>query len=133
MARLEIGKTVRTTIKADEPWNDSQIDLVKNGQCDFLVPGVQTWKDASIPADADGYPTPIHLKIFEPVRRIPKENFFKLIGTIGRSLANPVIIGRTLSSFSAPIDGRLYCFANDVRDMYWNNCGLIELNVTRRA
>jgi hypothetical protein len=133
MATLEVGKTARMTIKADEPWNDSQIDLVKDGRYDFVVHGDQTWKDASIRADADGYPTPVHLKIFEPVRRIPKENFFKLIGTIGRSLVNPIIIGKRLSSFLAPTDGRLYCFANDVRGMYWNNCGLIELNITRKA
>ena len=133
MSSTQIGQTIRLDISARSPWNDSGIDLISGGRYDFIVPGDQKWKDASIECDADGYRSRFPLKAFEPFRRVPDQNYFKLIGTIGRSSEEPIVIGSRLEDFSAWKSGRLYCFANDVRIMYWNNSGSIGLNLTRRA
>jgi hypothetical protein len=129
----EIGQTVRIDINAKNPWNDSGIDLVRGARYDFVVPGSQHWRDSSIECDADGYSAPFLLKFFEPFCRVPSQNYFKLIGTINRSLEMPIVIGSGLEDFLPFRSGRLYCFANDIRIMYWNNCGSIGLNVTRKA
>jgi hypothetical protein len=100
---------------------------------DFLVPLNEKWNDASIQSDADGYPSPPALKWFERFRRVSDERYFKLIGAIDFDLRDPIRIGTKLSNFGPARSGRLYCFANDLRIMYWNNCGSIEVNVTRTA
>ena len=119
------------TVVADNPWNDSGVDIIAGGNYDLVASG--KWKDASNECNADGYlSTPI-LKIFEGLRRVPDARYFKLIGTIGRSTHDPILIGSKLTDFSPNKSGRLYCFANDVRWMYWNNSGAIELTISRRA
>jgi len=123
-------QTWRIPIAASNPWNDTGIDLTAGSVYDFIATG--EWKDASIPSDADGYlSTPI-LKLFERFRRIPGARYFKLIGTIGKSTRESLLIGIKLTGFLPAKSGRLYCFANDVRCMYWNNNGSVELTVIRR-
>src|ERR1039457_5661494 len=112
MNLTQIGQILRIDINAKNPWNDSGIELVSGAKYDFLVPGDQKWKDASIECDADGYSSPLLLKAFELFRRVPNQNYFKLIGAIGRSLEEPIVIGSRLEDFLAFRSGRLYCFAN---------------------
>jgi len=129
--RLSIGESADVTVKARNPWNDSGIELSAGAHYDFIVSGNQTWSDASISCGADGYARR-YLAMWEPFRRVPTADWFKLIGTIEQSTQNPIIIGSRLLDFSPSKSGRLYCFANDVRLMYWNNCGLITVTVTRK-
>jgi hypothetical protein len=123
-------QTWRISILASNPWNDTGIDLSAGGVYDFVATG--EWKDASIPSDADGYVSTPIVKLFERFRRIPDARYFKLIGTIGKSTGASVEIGVKLTGFTPAKSDRLYCFANDVRWMYWNNRGAIELTVTKR-
>ena len=132
MSSLEIGESSTViSVSARNPWNDSGIDLAIGAKYDFVATG--HWKDACKECDADGYPSTPLLKLFERFRRVPQAPYFKLIGTIERSLHDAIVIGSSLLHFAPPRDGQLYCFANDVRLMYSNNAGCVELRVTRTA
>jgi hypothetical protein len=132
MSSLEIGESSTViSVSARNPWNDSGIDLAVGAKYTFAATGL--WKDACIECGPEGYESTPLLKLFERFRRVPNARYFKLIGTIGRTLDDFIIIGSSLPHFAPPRDGQLYCFANDVRLMYWNNAGCVELRVTRTA
>ena len=130
LERLGLGQSRSFLVDAAKLWNPSGILLeARNSYC-IAVEGDQMWKDWLIPADADGYRRDA-LRLWEPLRRVPDQNWFKLVGTIGRDQTTPIIIGKTLSEFSPGSPGELLCFANDIPWMYWNNCGSIEVTITR--
>lgn len=132
MSSLEIGESSTViSVSARNPWNDSGIDLAVGAKYTFAATGL--WKDASIECGPDGYESTPLLKLFERFRRVPQAPYFKLIGTIERSLHDAIVIGSSLPDFAPSRSGRLCCFANDVRLMYWNNAGCVELRVTRTA
>jgi len=60
-----------------------------------------------------------------------QSHWFTLIGTIGKSEKAAFIIGCSLKYFQPVENGRLYCFANDLSFMYWNNSGTVTVRVTR--
>jgi len=128
---LEVGESIEFWVHAQIPWNDSRVDLVAGATYNFVVEGPQTWNDFSIVSSADGYRSRPGQRIWENLRRMPAANWFILIGTIGKSMDCPFIIGSRLLHFTAAIPGRLYCFANDLRFMYWNNSGSIKAIVSR--
>jgi hypothetical protein len=128
---LLVGESVEFWVHAQIPWNDAGVDLVAGDKYDFAVLGSQTWKDFSIVSSADGYRSRPGQRIWEHLRRMPAANWLILIGAIGKSMDCPFIIGSRLTRFCPAIPGRLYCFANDVRFMYWNNSGSIKVMVTR--
>lgn len=132
MSSLTIGQSSPLIpVSACNPWNDSGIDLAVGATYSFTATG--QWKDASIEWGPDGYESTPLLKLFERLRRVPDARYFKLIGTIGRSLDSVIVIGSSLPDFAPTRPGRLYCFANDVRIMYWNNSGDVQLKITRTA
>ena len=128
---MTIEETACVCVEADKVWNDSGIDVLPNETYNFVVPQSESWIDYDIPCSADGYASTPLIKMWESFRRVPDENWFKLIGTIGRSVKPPIVIGSQLTGFSPPFPGRLYFFANDLLLMYWNNKGSINVRVTR--
>ena len=128
---LLVGESTEFWVHAQVPWNDSGVDLVTGATYNFVVDGSQTWNDFSIVSSADGYRSRPGQRIWENLRRMPAANWFMLIGTIGKSMDCPFIIGSRLLHFTAAIPGRLYCFANDLRFMYWNNSGSIKVEIAR--
>jgi hypothetical protein len=122
-----LPKTV--TIAAREKWNDTGIDLAAGGRYRLAAAG--EWIDWTLRSGPEGYPSPNGLmRATERWRRAPREPWFALIGSIGRDPAALFPIGRGLE-ISAAKSGRLFCFANDVSFMYWNNSGSVELTVER--
>jgi hypothetical protein len=130
---LAIGESTEILVHAELAWNNSRLVLVAGATYDLTVPGEQTWKDSSVVSTADGYPSKPMQIFWERFRRVPAANWFTLIGTIGRTMRNPFVIGTKLLNFSPSTSGRFYCFANDVRFMYWNNCGSIRMTVMRKT
>jgi len=128
---MTIEETACVCVEADKVWNDSGIDVLPNETYNFVVPQSESWIDYDIPRSADGYASTPLIKMWESFRRVPDESWFKLIGTIGRSVKPPIVIGSQLTGFSPSFPGRLYCFANDLLWMYWNNKGSINVRVTR--
>ncbi len=129
MIILEQGELKSVNIDAKEFWNHTGIEL-KAGQ-QYLLKAEGKWKDWYIETDANGY-SRWYLRPFEIFRRIHKENWFALIGTIGESLSNAFLIGTGPTDYTPPISGELVCFANDMQAFYWNNYNSVQLTVTRK-
>jgi len=128
---MTIGETACVCVEADKLWNDSGIEVGPGQSYNFVVPKSESWIDYDIPCSADGYTSTPLIKMWESLRRVPDQNWFKLIGTVGRSVKPPIVIGSHLMGFSPHFPGRLYFFANDLLWMYWNNKGTIHVRVTR--
>jgi hypothetical protein len=78
---MEVGKSTTKTILASKKWNDTQIRLVAGEEYHFKASG--QWRDWTIVCNADGYTSPNSLlRASERFRRVPKERWFALIGTI---------------------------------------------------
>lgn len=127
--QLAVGDVMSNAVPAEELWHDTGIE-VKEGE-EYRFAAVGRWTDWCIPCDANGYAstTPM-LKASESLRRMPQENWFALIGAVGRNNGHYFRIGAK-SVQRMPAAGTLYCFANDVPWMYWNNQGTIQLTITR--
>lgn len=124
------GQSKSFDVDAAKAWNASGILLEPNHVYDISVEDGQTWKDWYIVSDADGYRREA-LSSWECLRRVPDQNWFKLIGTIERDETAPIPIGKAHREFSPGKPGELFCFANDTRWTYWNNSGTIRVTVTR--
>jgi hypothetical protein len=128
---LRVGETAYICVCARSRWNDSDVDLVSGQAFAFSVPSGEEWTDWRRTCGADGYASICAIRRWEFLRRVPGARWLQLIGTIGRSIKHPVIIGSRLAHFLPPYPGRLYLFANDVPWMYWNNRGVISVRITR--
>jgi hypothetical protein len=92
-----------------------------------------TWVDWFIHQGPDGDPSDSFcMKAFEPLRRMPDENWFALIGGLDSNVALSFRIG-SRCTYTARAAGELTCFANDVEGFYWNNYGEVLLTVARIA
>jgi hypothetical protein len=130
-ATIRLGQTAYVCVYAHKPWNDSGVDVMSGQVFSFSVPSGEEWIDWQTPCGADGYGSTYFVRPWEILRRVPKAKWLQLIGTIGKSVKSPVIIGSKLLNFLPPFPGRLYLFANDLPWMYWNNRGVIAVRITR--
>jgi len=128
---MRIGQTAYVPVYANKLWNDSGVNVVSGQVFNFAVPASEEWTGWRNRCDADGYTSTHVIRGLEIFRRVPKASWLQLIGTIGRSLRSPVIIGSQFLEFLPPSPGRLYLFANDIPWMYWNNRGMIAVRITR--
>jgi hypothetical protein len=129
---LRVGESSVVPVDSKKYWNDSGIILERDGRYQFASDPAQQWLDWSNPANANGYKSnSLLLKLSEWFRRVPSADWFTLIGAIGMSERAAFIIGCSLKDFQPVENGRLYCFANDLSFMYWNNSGTVTVRVTR--
>ena len=114
-------------IDSRQVWCDTGVRLVAGRTYRLSARG--TWRDASIVSDAAGYGSRnLFQRLTEGLRRVPDAPWFALIGAIHRQPATQFVIG-TDCVFTAPQDGELTCFANDLRGFYFNNDGTVTLAV----
>ncbi|HVK56497.1 MAG TPA: hypothetical protein VM532_15900 [Burkholderiales bacterium] len=126
---MKVGETVTTEILAREKWSDTRISIVAGEEYHFKSSG--QWNDKTIVCGADGYASPnLLLRASEFLRRVPSAPWFALIGSIDRNEDAFFLLGAE-ATITPQSTGTLYCFANDVSFMYWNNTGGIQLSVTR--
>jgi hypothetical protein len=118
---MRVGQTAYVCVHANRLWNDSGVDVVSGQAFRFAVPAAEKWTDWQKPCTADGYASSRFVRPLEFFRRVPKAGWLQLVGTIGKSITSPVVIGSKLLNFLPPFPGRLYLFANDVPWMYWNS------------
>jgi len=116
------------SIKACHLWNNTGIRLEAGRTYRMTATG--RWHDAWNTCGPDGY------KSNNPVltwaghwRRAPTQDWFVLMGTINQDTTTMFRIG-SAAQITAATTGTLYCFANDVPGMYWNNWGSVDLTVT---
>lgn len=120
-----------STIKAKCHSNRTSIQLEEGKRYRFKASG--HWKDAWEQCPATGY-TSMMLWPFEMLRREPRAKWFSAIGRIDDKPNTQFDIGDLIETdgiYTATETGTLYCFANDVWFMYWNNTGEIELDAQR--
>jgi hypothetical protein len=130
--------TQEAIIIASEYWNHTKIQL--RADCSYSFEVVESFglMDSSIDVKekelekntgiGSGFEsTNFFLKSFEWTRRVPNENWFKLIGCIDKK--NYFVIGNKLESYTPHIDGELICFVNDFTGFYCNNHGYLKLRI----
>lgn len=118
-------------VPADNPWFQVPIIILPGRRYWFQATG--HWQDASIVCDANGHDEP-KLRPFKWLMRYRGEGviWFTLIGAIDKNPLTYFAIGdgkRLKDGWVASVSGRLFCFANDARLMYWNNSGCIRLEI----
>ena len=118
-------------IDARKRWNRTGIVLEAGKRYDFEAAGGESWRDGNIVCGADGYECD-RLRLFARLRRVPFARWLALIGALGSDGATLFPIGRAMENYIPLRSGELYCFANDVWFMYWNNAGSVELTVYER-
>ncbi len=130
---LAVGQTAYACVYANTLWNDSGLDVLCGQSYNFSVPNGERWFAGRRLSGADGYTSGRLDRILGFARRVPKANWLQLIGTIGRSTYEPILIGSRLTSFAPESDGRLYFFANTLSCMHWSNSGMIAVRVKRTS
>lgn len=125
---MNVGETSEITIEANQPWNDTFVDVVQNGV--YRITAAGEWCDLFIRTDANGYDSVLSQRLFESRRRIASAKWFALIGSLGRDDSTAFVIGDDIV-WTAPATGRLFAFANDVPGFYFNNFGRISVKIDR--
>lgn len=126
-----VNTTRYATIVAKRRWNRTPFVLEQGKSYTFEASG--KWFDKTIPADATGFP-PEKMARFVPFRRFKDShaNWFSVIGCCDKKKGTMFDIGELVSTqsvYKAEETGVLYCFANDIWTMYFNNTGAIRLVV----
>jgi hypothetical protein len=122
----------KAKIIARKVWNKTRIFIKKGKKYRFMAKG--KWVDLTTKTDAKGYVSPnFILKKSERFRRMRSAKWFSLICAINRNPKKKLDVGKIIDKkdgiYHSKHTGRLFCFANDVRTMYWNNKGTIRLTV----
>ncbi len=139
---LPINKQTTTVAFAHNLYNHTGIYFEKGLEYEISVKKVankdQTWKDASIECDANGWDRDdvtlgikeIAIAGTEPFRRVPKADWFCLCGSIGDTDDTAFKIGKK-KKVKASHTGELCLFANDLNRFYGNNFGKLAVTVKR--
>ena len=127
--KLGVGEIRRVVVQASDKWNDTGFDVRPGEYYEFRAAG--EWADWIIRTDADGYECDEgYMKALARFRRSPDNPWFALIGAVDRKRDNQFLIGLDRRA-KMKAAGRLFCFANDLPLLYWNNKGYVELSVRR--
>ncbi|CEL92053.1 unnamed protein product [Vitrella brassicaformis CCMP3155] len=137
---LNLGETRTLPVYAHQFYNRTGLVLEAGKTYAFEAKPGQTWQDGGIKCGAGGWDrnhpdvkwiTDIGVRVMEPFRRVPGANWFCLIGAVGDHDKELFTIG-TDRVTHIPSKSDEFCpFANDLKRMYANNDGFIEVNVTR--
>jgi len=128
MATMKVGEQRTFSVCAHTVWSETGIELQAGATYRFSARG--TWWDFYVRTDPDGYAGLPFQKSAAKRLRMPGTKWFALCGALGRDEQSAFLIG-TSTFYTAPADGPLYCFANDLRGWYWNNVGSITVTVSR--
>src|ERR1035437_3417328 len=127
--KLLPGESYRVRIPANKKWANTEIEFSAGETYELKAEG--KWRDLFTKCGAGGYTSGLPWMVtMEKKRRVPEAHWFELIGAIDNDSATYFRIGAG-REFTPDRAGRLYCFANDLWSMYWNNCGGVWLNVER--
>jgi len=133
------------TLDAGRYWNDSGIDITAGGTYEFSISNQSVWFDASIASSAAGYSCPWLLP-FTPFRRTMTAPWFALICTVDHNDSFVVFSQSPCFEYSEikgsqsvqtcrqehtfdERSGRLFCYANDIPFMTFNNSGTLTVTV----
>ena len=126
------GESACACVLASLHWNHTCIRLESGGE--YVITAKGTWWDASHEHGPHGGPSDTRiLKMTERFRRLPHQDWFKLICALDwqKKTAFPYDTFDAEHPYKAPADGELTCFANDVWLFYFNNTGVVQITVER--
>ncbi|MGY2185204.1 hypothetical protein D3C87_1475560 [compost metagenome] len=114
-------------------WNDVPFSL--QGGTRYYLRATGNWLDWHNLSDANGYDKSSMNWAKGLLRfKAPGATWFSLIGSIDRKRESRFVIGdgsRWKEGWVAPKSGRLSCYANDAPGFYWNNEGVVTLEIWR--
>ena len=122
---LAVGESMTFPVYANDFWTNSGLQVQQGESYTFSASG--TWTDLFFTCDADGY-TNWYIALYNGLKRMQGENFFKLIGAINQN--NLFAIGKS-NTITIQNNGELNLFANDANGFYFNNFGHVHLTITR--
>lgn len=137
---LDAGAKTTTVALAHQKFNRTGLFLKEGAKYEISVePGdakEQTWKDASIECDANGWNREgeslgikeVLIAGMEFLRRVPDADWFCLCGSIGDTDDTAFRIGLK-ETITASCSGELCLFANDLDRFYGNNFGKLIVTV----
>ncbi len=137
---LKTGESRSVPVYAHQFYNRTGLLLEKGQTYRFKAKANQQWKDGGIECGADGWDRDhpdvnwledIGVKAMEPFRRIPDTDWFTLVGAVGDVEDDLFVIGSAATSYTPWRSDEFCPFANDLKRMYGNNDGYIEVTVTR--
>jgi hypothetical protein len=124
------GQAAEFDVYSRKQWNATGVLLDRGIRYAYVVPPTEIWHDFYISTDADGYRKD-YLSFWEKYRRVPSENWFRLIGMVDQEPSLQLLFSAGSDTFIAPASGHLFCFANDMATMYWNNWGRVHVILSR--
>ncbi|WAK00756.1 hypothetical protein [Methylobacter sp. YRD-M1] len=116
-------------IDSKAKWKNTGINLVAGRRYRYQVIG--RWKDWYIECDANGYSNFL-MNLVGCLKRVPSAKWFQLIGVVNKNTSHIIKLG-TDGTFTAPVSGLLWVFANDAEFAYCNNSGSVELHIHEDA
>ncbi|OJY73100.1 MAG: hypothetical protein BGP12_08285 [Rhodospirillales bacterium 70-18] len=117
------------TVRARCRWNDTGIRLEAGRLYDLAAEG--EWIDWVIRSGPEGNTAPGWTqRLAARWLRLPGAPYFCLVGALDCNPDTAFAIGRGMR-LGPPRSGQLWCFANDVPGMYWNNRGAVRLSLRR--
>ena len=133
LRRLAVGETAYLLVRAQMRWNFAGIKVNRGERYDLAVSDLWCWYDWYLPADANGVCRPNVFQNYTPgfLKRHSDSGFMALVGCVGKKRRNRFAIGVRSNTQTMPADGELGAFANDIHLFYFNNRGLLRLNITR--
>lgn len=115
------------TICARPRWTNTGV-MLRKGRT-YRITAAGTWHDWHTPSGPAGYRSNnVLLWLAAPLRRTWRARWFALIGAQRSWFPSRFTIGREITH-RARRDGPLWCYANDVWFMYFNNNGKVEVTV----
>lgn len=125
----------RNEISSHPKWVATDSLVNKGDVVDFRATGV--WVDFYIPCGANGYPAGLFYWLKQFPRIDDNGRYFRLMGRVGDPNRPPsdddraatFVIG-TARTVTLDRSGRIYVFANDKKNMYWNNWGHVNLTIS---
>ena len=119
---------IMVTISSDQKWNDTGVDFIEGRSYSYQATG--QWKDWYIPSDANGFSCLV-MDLFSWTKRTPSAKWFQLIGVIDKNPSHTIELAKE-GTFTAPVSGRLWAYANDADFAYGNNSGSLELHIHQK-
>lgn len=138
---LEVDESATFEVDARHRYAPTGVRMTAGAHYSFTIADDQGWRDGEISCGPDGWRSEdlpwyqqVAVGLFEPRRRCRKANWFELIGVLGDHDDHYFRIGTGGEdrTYTAPEDGMLYAFANDLYSRYGNNLGAIRVTVRRR-
>lgn len=131
-SQLKMNSTISLTVCACNPWNNSGLKVLSGETYKFEYLNVENWIDGSIESSPDtgwmGGTKKFLGFLVSPFRRSDAENWYSLIGSIGKGDKD---VFKAMGNVEMASSGVLYFNANDRLGRYFNNRGKLTLAITR--